>query len=666
MPAPITNSESTLPYRADIDGLRAIAVIAVVVFHAFPELATSGFVGVDIFFVISGYLISSILWRGLQSHTLRLSVFYAHRIRRIFPALILVLTASFLWAWFHLLPIEFKLLGKHLLSASTFVSNFTLLNESGYFDAASETKPLLHLWSLGIEEQFYAIWPLILILAWRCHYSFIKVTIALIAASFLLNLWQANVIQNVNADFYSPLTRAWELFFGALLALGMLSNNSASTLNPSSVTQWEHRFQFLLINQQNNLSIAGLVLILISIFSIPKIIVYPGAWALLPVIGAIFLIATGPKTWIARRILSNRFLVAIGVISYPFYLWHWPLLSFAQIQLGQRPDLSIRAGLVLLALFLSAATYWGVEKFLRYPKTPRQAKWITSSLLAIMLGILIIGYKTQKDGFPIRYPKTVQELLSFDYNYQNRYTHNPSRTRMCDLGLDQVSDDFKNCPDEISSGQHKIFLWGDSHAGHLYPGLKERYGEQNIIQRSAGACAPNFEHGHAQVDSLNRCLGINTSATELIKKIHPQTVILASSWHLSQLHTLQVTISKLKSAGITDIWLIGPVPVWKTSLPKEVFLYSKAHAYAKPPQYQNEGLNEEFKQVDIELEKLALQEQIHYESPVKLMCNEMGCLTNLSSNGFTPPQWDSAHLTSEGSQFLVGQFRKIVPIKVNH
>lgn len=192
-------------YRPDIDGLRAVAVLAVVAFHAFPNWARGGFIGVDVFFVISGYLISTIIFKNLDKGTFSFTEFYARRIKRIFPALFLVLIACFAFGWFTLLADEYKQLGKHIAAGAGFISNFTLWNEAGYFDNSAETKPLLHLWSLGIEEQFYIVWPLFLWFAWKRKFSLLTITIVVAVASFVLNV--NGIKQDMVATFYSPQTR---------------------------------------------------------------------------------------------------------------------------------------------------------------------------------------------------------------------------------------------------------------------------------------------------------------------------------------------------------------------------------------------------------------------------------------------------------------------------
>ena len=203
-------------YRADIDGLRAIAVLAVVGFHAFPATVTGGFIGVDIFFVISGFLISSIIFSNLEHNCFSFAEFYSRRIKRIFPALLLVLIASYAFAWFALLPDEYKQLGLHITGGASFMSNFVIWRESGYFDSAAETKPLLHLWSLAIEEQFYIFWPLLLAFVWKRKWSFIGITTTVAIISHAFNTY--TITLNPNAAFYSPVSRFWELMFGGLLA----------------------------------------------------------------------------------------------------------------------------------------------------------------------------------------------------------------------------------------------------------------------------------------------------------------------------------------------------------------------------------------------------------------------------------------------------------------
>src|SRR5262249_11722104 len=219
-------------YRPDIDGLRAVAVLSVVGFHAVPSAVPGGFTGVDIFFVISGFLISSIIFGGLQNNAFDFLMFYVRRMKRIFPALIVVLLASFTLGWFYLFTDEYKQLGKHIAGGAGFISNFMLLNEAGYFDQAAETKPLLHLWSLGIEEQFYLAWPILLWTVWRLRLNVLAFIIAVALISFAFNI--AASASEPAAAFYSPHTRFWELLAGSLLAWGAVSRGAAQDVFPQA------------------------------------------------------------------------------------------------------------------------------------------------------------------------------------------------------------------------------------------------------------------------------------------------------------------------------------------------------------------------------------------------------------------------------------------------
>ncbi|HJW02870.1 MAG TPA: acyltransferase, partial [Azospira sp.] len=291
-------------YRPDIDGLRAVAILSVVVFHAFPANLRGGFVGVDIFFVISGFLISNIIFRSLQRGDFSFAEFYAHRIKRIFPALIVVLTASFAFGWFALLPDEFKQLGKHMAAGAGFVQNFVLWNESGYFDTASELKPLMHLWSLAIEEQFYLIYPLLIWAAWRVRLNALALVVALGCLSFGLNVLE--IREAPVKTFFVPQTRYWELLAGAVLAYLQLFKQgqfAPALSRPPALSAYRQR----LLN--NLLSACGLLLILLAVITIHKGRAFPGWWALAPVMGAFLLILAGPQAWVNRRLLANRLMV---------------------------------------------------------------------------------------------------------------------------------------------------------------------------------------------------------------------------------------------------------------------------------------------------------------------------------------------------------------------
>jgi peptidoglycan/LPS O-acetylase OafA/YrhL len=406
----MSQAEMTVPtphltqpkYRPDIDGLRAIAVLAVVAFHAFPSLLKGGFIGVDVFFVISGFLISTIIFENFERNTFSFAEFYARRIKRIFPALIVVLIFCVIFGWFSLLPEELNQLGKHVLAGAGFVANFVLWSESGYFDNLAETKPLLHLWSLGIEEQFYIFWPFLIWTAWKRQINILLVILSLFVVSFMLNICLIHT--SPVSTFYSPITRFWELLCGSLLAYHSILkakkpyNNSYFFIKIESLAA---QFQFKIdakIFISNVFSFVGMLFLISGVYLINKDLAFPGYFALIPALGSTMIIMAGSQAWINRRVLSNKILVWFGLISFPLYLWHWPLLSFGRILYFDTPPLNYRVIAVLLSIVLAWLTMKFVEAPLRYGIHKYSLKFygLSASLFFIaFLGAIISNYNFQ-------------------------------------------------------------------------------------------------------------------------------------------------------------------------------------------------------------------------------------------------------------------------------
>jgi peptidoglycan/LPS O-acetylase OafA/YrhL len=355
-------------YRPDIDGLRAIAVGAVVAFHAFPNIFKGGFVGVDVFFVISGFLISGIIVDDIEENQFSYLDFYKRRIRRIFPALLIVIAVTLVAGWYVLLPDEFQRVGKDLAAGAGFATNFILWDEAGYFDVASETKPLLHLWSLAIEEQFYIVWPLVLGLIWIRQRGLLLATLSIASVSFAYNVFSVEH-HHADAAFYSPLSRFWELMLGGVLAYLVRQK-----------TQWLSGFRSLQ-------SAFGLLLIAISVFFLNKAAAFPGFWALLPTLGAFFVISAGGYNWIGKRILGNPIMVGVGLISYPLYLWHWPILAFAKIVKGRLLTPGDRMLVIVASVAVAFLTYRLIERPLRRSPDRR----VPQGLLAAVAALGVIG-----------------------------------------------------------------------------------------------------------------------------------------------------------------------------------------------------------------------------------------------------------------------------------
>ncbi len=644
-------------YRPDIDGLRAIAVLSVVSFHAFPNAINGGFIGVDIFFVISGFLISSIIFSSLEKNSFSFVEFYSRRIKRIFPALLLVLVASYILGWFVLLADEYKQLGKHIAGGAGFISNFIFWNESSYFDNAAETKPLLHLWSLGIEEQFYIVWPLLLCFAWKQQLNLLTITLIVAVISFTLN--SVNVDSDAVATFYSPQTRFWELLVGSILAYitlykqNMFSNFKQKFdtgidvwLGPIIYAQAPERNGVTRLNLQ---SLLGILLIVVGILVITKEKHFPGWWAVLPTSGAVLIISAGRHAWLNRTVLSNRILVWFGLISFPLYLWHWPLLSFARIIEGGKPTQGIRFTAIVIAMMLAWLTYKLIEKPIRFGN---HSKLKTITLLVLMIVTGYVGYNCYKeDGFGFRFPKIVQDLTQ--YKYTPTISH-------CFLGIGQGTNLFKTleaCKPQFDNNKKSLLLWGDSHAAHLYAGYKTTFEEQfNILERTSAGCPPilNMEIG----DRPQECKQINDYMFEFIKNEKPSKIVLNARWNLYDWKQIEGTIIQLQKLGITDIDLIGPVPQWIDSLPKQLYLKFKSDSLHQLPKRMAFGLSQDSIQIDPLLFKLATQLGVNYISPVKILCDGAGCITRLGDTSDTLIVYDNGHLTEIGSRFLVSQFPK--------
>jgi peptidoglycan/LPS O-acetylase OafA/YrhL len=362
-----------LSRRPDIDGLRAIAIIAVVGFHAFPQAFPGGFVGVDVFFVLSGFLITSIIVSGLARGSFSFLEFYARRTRRIFPALIIVLAACLAVGWFDLLPGEYTALGKHTVAGSTFLTNVVQWSEAGYFDPSAQSKPLLHLWSLGIEEQFYLAWPLVAFVAWRFGKKVFAAAAMIVIVSFLICL-KITAGHPVTA-FYLPWSRAWELLLGGCVA----------TMPP---------FRYpVYMAVRNTASVAGAVLIVSAVAMFDDHSVYPGWRAAVPTIGTALMLWAGSDAVLNRRLLKLPVMVRVGLISYPLYLWHWPILSYLWI-VGDSTVATRAIGLVL-----SVALAWATYRFVEFPMRRANLR-ISIPLIGGISAIALIGVAVFTGALP--------------------------------------------------------------------------------------------------------------------------------------------------------------------------------------------------------------------------------------------------------------------------
>jgi len=632
-----------MKYRADIDGLRAVAVIFVVLFHYFPALFRGGYVGVDIFFVISGYLISSILINELKEGRLKLINFYKRRILRIFPSLLIVLMFSLCIGWIIFLPPDFKNFGKHLFASSIFLSNFIFWDESGYFDKAALTKPLLHLWSLAIEEQFYIFWPILIIFISTLKKKLLLITCIGVALSFFLNIYLIFIKLDFIAGFYSPFARIWELLIGALLAQTTIQGKISGNFTSFRYWKWT-----------DIASIIGTLSIIAAGFLVSSSSPFPGIWALLPTIGAFMIIRAGSDALVNKKLLSLKPFVWLGLISYPLYLWHWAIISLSSTWVGQDSlGWEIRISLILLSIVLAYLTYIFIEKPIR--KNTRK----TFIIIFLASSILILGgvggliYK--KNGFQSRFSSL------FYYAVGESESRDDWSYDKCLLPLfkpqELANKPFSGCQDHEGKFIPNVYIWGDSHAAMIVSALKMHFGEKlNFIQRTATACAPFLDVGGYVTE---KCKNLNLQTLEEIRKQKSNIVILMASWPWESMQRLSETILSLQKSGINNILVIGPIPRWKDELPKILFKYYKTHNFTMPPTYISFGLSRDFYVVDEKLRQLALQKQIQFISPTQLLCNEENqCITRAGNNSQIPISFDDAHLTAEGANYFVSKFPK--------
>ncbi|MFC4307770.1 acyltransferase family protein [Steroidobacter flavus] len=480
-------------YRPAVDGLRGVAVLAVLGFHAFPETVSGGYVGVDVFFVISGFLITSIIARQLLHADFSFADFYWRRVRRLFPALILVLATTLALGWFLLLPNEFKQLGKHATAAAAFLANFALWRESGYFDTAAEFKPLLHLWSLGIEEQFYLVWPAILVALWKRKTALFAILSILVLASFALSV---SLSQSAPvANFYWPVSRFWELGAGCLLALSM----EKSTRAPASTAS-------------NLLPLAGLVLILASIVIFDTTTPFPGWPALLPVTGSLLILATPGDSWFQRKVLASRPLVWTGLISYALYLWHWPLLSFLNILAAGLPPLALRWVALGLSFLLAWLTYRYIELPIRRHKELRfNLRLAAAATIAGLAGIVV--YVT--GGVAQRFDSDIQALH-----------HGPRRDALCPTRFDAKAP-INYCR-TTSEKPPSILFVGDSRAHAIYevtaPLLAPKH---SVMLLGRGGCPPLLNvrlRGYDQNEK--ECQQVWQTFVQYVHRTKPRVVVV--------------------------------------------------------------------------------------------------------------------------------------------
>lgn len=628
-------------YRNDIDGLRAVAVALVLGFHAFPDYVPGGFVGVDVFFVVSGYLISGIVISDLVEGRFSLAEFYARRIRRIFPAVVLVLAGIFISGWFLLLPDEYEQVGKHILGGAAFVSNLVLIKEAGYFDREAELKPLLHLWSLGVEEQFYILWPVFLFTVWKWRHGAIGAILLLLVGSFWLNV--AFVRDHGTAAYFLPFTRFWELMLGCGLAY------VSFRFTPKEWFHTSRQSRRWLWEAAAALSVGT---ILATAAMIDRGREFPGWWALLPTVSALLLLFVGTNSWTNRAVLAHPLTAFIGRISFPLYLWHWPLLSLLSIANSDRPSPMVKSAALLLSVLLSWLTHLYIEKPIRSRDAIRVMPWLG----AAMVGVGSLGAAVYvASGIPNRM-KEKAEYSAFFGNFA--YTKAQGLMKIdrheCNF-YDIQTHEIKATIDKSCYTPHSdraVLLWGDSHAQHLNYGLRRSMPEGvSLLQVGSSGCSPAGED--RDDDALDTCNRANRFAMETIERVKPAVVIIAQQIGHEKTDFNELA-GRLKRAGVKNIILIGPVPQWQPFLFKLVL----KEYWGELPLRLKDHLVRSVITVDAILrERYRGSNLLTYISLVDGLCNLNGCLTHVDGNikeGLIT--YDYGHLTLPASEYVVKRF----------
>ena len=627
-------------YRPDIDGLRAIAVISVMIFHAeftflFNEtnyiILRGGFLGVDIFYVISGYLITYLIIEKEKKASFTFSNFYERRARRLLPVLFFAILISFIFGWIFMLPNQYKDFASSALSSIFFISNFWFYLTENYFSEASSLKPLLHTWSLSVEEQFYFIFPPIFYFLLKKKFKLLNLFNFLIICSLFLATYYS--FKNQQLSFYILPTRLWELLCGSLMA-------------------YLHSKEKLNFKKKHNLLvILGLIFILLSVIFFNERIPNPSIFSAIVVLGTSFVIFFNNKSIYIYKFLSNKFLVKIGLISYSLYIWHFPVFAFKKIKSDGLSNFDKLESIILI-IFLSIFSYFLIEKPFRNNKIILKKYFFILLSIFFVLLVFLSLYIYKTNGLPKRYGTDVLKLINFDYEYSVLYQKDT-----CHISLkENISKNlYSNCKVEIFKNKKNLYLWGDSLAAHLFPGIKFKYEKNfNIFQKTADACKPTSLLREKL--KKTRCYKINEFIYDEIINLKPSKIFISAGWDENDLILLNEIINNLKKNNIPEIYIVGPSPRWHDPLPKILFKkYRLTKNIPKLLYDENQIINFE---LDEKLNEIANKNFVKYVSPIKILCvKDYRCLTKVDESPDSILTWDENHFTEKASKYI---FKNII------
>ncbi|QJT79339.1 acyltransferase family protein [Kosakonia sp. MUSA4] len=596
-------------FRHDINWLRALAVIAVVLYHFKTPYFNSGFIGVDIFFVISGFLMTGIITK--KDKPITLISFYTSRFLRIFPALCFVVIFMMIAGFFILSTKEYEELNINAIASLLFFSNKYYALHSSYFDTSSENNFFLHTWSLSVEWQFYLLYPIIILLINKIK---IPIKIALLTL-FIISFTSVafNLFRNNENLFYSLSARAWEMVSGGLIYV--FSGHHGK------------------LKSRPFLTIIGTLLVIYSIYNIDNTNSWPNIYTALPVAGAAIIIASNNQN---SRFIRNKILQYIGSVSYSWYLWHWPVIVLMRHYNITFCFMNIAFG-ILISFIIANLSYHLVE-------TPlRQKQKVKTDLIAGISIVVLCLFSFYTNGMAFRLKGDVNDIVSFRFNNEKW------RPDTCFLNPTQDYSDFLKCNDKIT--HESIVVWGDSHAAQLMPGLMLSLKGENIAQRTSSLCGPLL---NAENNQRPHCKNINTHVFNEILLSKPKLVIMAAFWSQYPFKDyLSSTLKELSKSGIRTL-VIGPFPFWHEPLPKEIEIHGLNAQKTLPV-----ALFESKKQVRDNDQKIKSivehDENAKYISALEVLCNTSACKATIGESPVIPMQWDNAHLTNQGSEWFINQ-----------
>lgn len=634
--------------------MRALAVVPVILFHAGLELFRGGFVGIDVFFVISGYLITTIILTELEQGKFSIVNFYERRARRILPALFLVMLVCIPFAWVWLLSSDMKDFSQSLLAVSGFASNILFWRESGYFERAVELKPLSHTWSLAVEEQYYVLFPLFLMLFWKLGKRWILLTLGLIfVCSLSIAQWAAYAYPV--AAFYLLPTRGWELLIGAFAAFYLLQANRKEF--PKGVSELG--------------GCLGVALILYAVFFYSKATPFPGFYALVPTLGTVLIILFATQKTNVGKFVGNKAFVGIGLISYSAYLWHHPLFAFSRYMGITSFDKEVLFGLVIFTIVIAFFSWKFVEVPFRN-KTLVSRKSIVffavvGSFTFALLGSyghnlrqLSVDQKNFLDYFENDLPdwryaiKTgLLEKIRIDCDFFDITKYrNGNKTK---VPVESISE---SCFTKKFQSSKVVFIWGDSRAQVLNYGLSKALpNDFEVLQVASSGCEINLRSPRNKGDY---CEYSNWFAYDVVKKLKPEIVIVGQefSHEASQMEDLSV---ELKSVGVKNVIFTGSSPQWIASLPSVV-----AHMLPNVPNRTFVGVDRGVLDLDKKLKSSTRNSiNFNYISLIDYFCNKDGCLIHYEPDiAASITTHDYGHLSPVASYHLAKDL--LVPVIVGN